>query len=749
MKARRLQQDKAADFCKGIHYYSDTSALFEKYCETAAIAENSVRISSSSDASSVYQTMLLADALRYLSLQMCASKSSGHIGGFASQAPVIASLIMLGQKNILTEGGHHAPGFYSSLFLDGSLEEMGIQTIEELCNRFREKDGLLGHLSGAVPGVLAPAGPLGQGQHFAMAAAFLHRQTLFPVTIGDGGLDEPYVMSSIQNFHTAFPQVTNFLPILVWNGFSQEHHSMVAAKSNAEMIQYWRTHGFKDVVLIDAKEFDDAGTDASFVDSTAFPVEKRLAFMQAVLAGVERAIQSSLSGRLTVFIIKQLKGAGSHARGAKSHNLHPVHTLETPEIAQALQALALPEQAWRILRTNCERAAGGPASQVVVTETQRPLSGLALSLQEFPVGEAKKVVTAELGRLAASIGARDPFFIVANADGNEASGMANVNEALKIVHPVQDALYHQSPKGQVYEPISEDACAGLTAALALLGGRSLWCTYESFAVNGLPIWQTTTQAMAELRRSTPSVIAALTATAPEQARNGWTHQRPEIEAYLAAMMRNGTVYALFPSDANSIQVCYQWALESRNKGVAIIASKTPTVARMTIDQARVGMQEGAVVLSEVAGSRKIVFAVVGDLILEPVFEAAARLQAQGYGTRVVSILNPRRLLRAREVAWQHCHEPDSLFLEDDRFGEIFGGDAILGVTAGASALLDPILLRCRMPSDSFAWRRGETAASTRELLHFNDLSSESLAARALELISTAGAGPHVQRERPA
>jgi len=43
--------------------------------------------------------------------------------------------------------------------------------------------------------------------------------------------------------------------------------------------------------------------------------------------------------------------------------------------------------------------------------------------------------------------------------------------------------------------------------------------------------QTVTQAMAELRRPTPSTITLFTAGA-QQGRNGWTHQRPEIEAIL-------------------------------------------------------------------------------------------------------------------------------------------------------------------------------------------------------------------------
>ncbi|MFM7441439.1 MAG: phosphoketolase, partial [Snowella sp.] len=173
-------------------------------------------------------------------LQTTASKESGHPGGFASIADAIASLVMLGYKNTVTEVGHHAPGFYSNMFLDRSLEDMGINTVQQLGDRFREMHGLLGHLSGQIPGLLGPAGPLGQGQHFAMAGAKLHPGVLFPVTIGDGGLGEPYIMSSFGHFHTAYPQITNFLPILVWNGYSQEHHSMVSTKSNAEMINYWQ-----------------------------------------------------------------------------------------------------------------------------------------------------------------------------------------------------------------------------------------------------------------------------------------------------------------------------------------------------------------------------------------------------------------------------------------------------------------------------------------------------------------------------
>lgn len=722
-------------FSEGIQHFSDTLPGFDTYGQAAAISEGSQAIAAPDDPAAVYQTLLYADALRYLTLQVTASKASGHPGGFASQAEAYAALVMLGHKNIATEVGHHAPGFYSAMFLDRSLEDMGITTVQQLRDRFREKHGLLGHLSGYIPGILAPAGPLGQGQHFAMAGALLHPGTLFPFTMGDGGMGEPYPMSSMGHFHTAFPAATNFLPVLVWNGYSQEHHSMVSLQTNETMTAYWQGNGFEEVVLVDAKAFDDQNQPGAYVDSTAFSLAQRMAFTQAVLTGMNRAAQSALGGKLTVFIIKQLKGAGVHARGAKSHNLYAHHTLDNSDIVSGLQSRALTPEAWALVRSNCERAGGGPASKIAVTESTRPLPSLGnLPLEEYAIGSDPKVSTTAMGQLVAYVGKQDPNFLVTNADGNEASGIANINQGLKIIHPTEDPLYNQSPVGQVYEPLSEDACAGLAVGLALMGARTLWCSYESFAINGLPVWQTVTQAMAELRRSSPATVTLFTAGALEQGRNGWTHQRPEIEAYFAAMMRNGNVFPLFPPDANSIQACYEWALSAVNKGVVITASKSPLPIRTTLAQTRQALQEGAIVLKETPGSKTAVFAVVGDMILMPVFEAAAKLEAEGVGTRIVSVVSPRRLYRPSDVAWEICSEPDGMFLDDAGFDRCFGGDALIGVTGGASGMLEPVLLRSTAKRDTIAWKRGETTASAGELMAINGITAEKLVERAIALL---------------
>ena len=65
---------------------------------------------------------------------------------------------------------------------------------------------------------------------------------------------------------------------------------------------------------------------------------------------------------------------------------------------------------------------------------------------------------------------------------------------------------------------------------------------------------------------------------------------------------------------------------------------------------------------------------------------------------------------------------------------MFAGDAIIGVTGGAAAMLEPIMLRCTVKRDTFAWKRGETTASAGELMAFNGLTAQALTKRALELV---------------
>ncbi len=121
MSAATETQTVTPDFCAGIDHFGTPWPDFASLAATPAIGADDIAIADSTDPAAIYQTLLGADALRYLTLQVCGAKGSGHPGGFASSAEAHAALIMLGHTNIVTEVGHHAPGFYSSMFLDSSL----------------------------------------------------------------------------------------------------------------------------------------------------------------------------------------------------------------------------------------------------------------------------------------------------------------------------------------------------------------------------------------------------------------------------------------------------------------------------------------------------------------------------------------------------------------------------------------------------------------------------------------------------
>jgi len=244
--------------------------------------------------------------------------------------------------------------------------------------------------------------------------------------------------------------------------------------------------------------------------------------------------------------------------------------------------------------------------------------------------------------------------------------------------------------------------------------------------------------MAELRRPTPATVCLFTAGALEQGRNGWTHQRPEIESYFAAMMRNGNVYPLFPVDANMIQASYDWALKQHNKGIVITASKSPLPIHATMAQSRQAIDDGAMVLRETKGSHTVVFAVTGDMVLQPVFAAADKLAEAGIGSRIVAVVNPRRLYRPTDVLWDSVSEPDGRFMSDDAFRAMFHGDVLLGVTGGPSAPLEPVLLRSQAAQrDVFCWKRGETTANPQQLFDFNGMNAQAMHERALAMLERA------------
>ena len=123
------------------------------------------------------------------------------------------------------------------------------------------------------------------------------------------------------------------------------------------------------------------------------------------------------------------------------------------------------------------------------------------------------------------------------------------------------------------------------------------------------------------------------------------------------------------------------------------------------------------------------------MTLIPVFEAAEQLKSQGIGSKIVSVINPRRLYRPSDVAWDTITQAqDGDFLSDTEFSNMFDGDALIGVTGGSSAMLEPVMLRSNSKRDVFAWKRGETTSSATQIMEFNGITADNFVRRSIELI---------------
>ena len=70
-------------------------------------------------------------------------------------------------------------------------------------------------------------------------------------------------------------------------------------------------------------------------------------------------------------------------------------------------------------------------------------------------------------------------------------------------------------------------------------------------------------------------------------------------------------------------------------------------------------------------------------------------------------------------------------MSNERFAELFDGDALIAVSGGGTVALEPVLLRSKAAGrDLIGWQRGETTASPAEIMAFNGISAASLAQRA-------------------
>lgn len=158
-------------FCEGIQYFGESLPGFETYGAAPAIAEGKGAIADPRDRAAVYQTLLAADALRYLVLQITASKASGHPGGVCQLRRSLRRIIHAGPQKCDDRSWPPCPRFLqrhvSRSLPGGDGDPYRAATARSLPGTPRTAGPPFRPDSGTAQSRRTP----GPGQHFAMAAA--------------------------------------------------------------------------------------------------------------------------------------------------------------------------------------------------------------------------------------------------------------------------------------------------------------------------------------------------------------------------------------------------------------------------------------------------------------------------------------------------------------------------------------------------------------------------------------------------
>jgi hypothetical protein len=155
------------------------------------------------------------------------SKASGSIWGLLAKRR-LSQPGDAGDKNIVTEGITQLA--LQCHVLDRSLLHK-LSTYSKAPNKFRESILLARHLPALFRWSFSNQPTLGLARARAMPDFGVRRLSPhkpFAFTMGDEvftGVTRP--ASSMDIFTLLIRSVTNFCPVLVWNGFSQEHHAAI------------------------------------------------------------------------------------------------------------------------------------------------------------------------------------------------------------------------------------------------------------------------------------------------------------------------------------------------------------------------------------------------------------------------------------------------------------------------------------------------------------------------------------------
>ncbi|AXY24863.1 phosphoketolase [Suicoccus acidiformans] len=587
----------------------------------------------------------------------------GHWGTISGQNFVYAHLNRVINKYDLNmfyiEGpGHGGQVMVTNSYLDGSYTErypeftQDEEGMQKFFKTFSFPGGIGSHAAPETPGSIHEGGELGYSLSHATGAILDNPDVIAATVVGDGEAETgPLAAGWFSN--SFINPVTDgaVLPILYLNGAKIANPTILARKSNEDLIKYFEGMGWDPMIV---EGTDPAEVHPQMAETLDKAIEKIKAIQEEAR---QNPAEEATMPAWPVILYRTPKGwmgpkewEGDNIEGSfRAHQVPiPVNANNMEHVDKLVDWL----QSYRPEELFDENGAPVEALQNFAPKGEQrmamnPITNGGIDPKDLDLpnwqdyaleigtpGSKTAQDMIEFGGFARDIVKQNPDnFRIFGPDETKSNRLNKVFEATdrQWLEPIK-AEYDEfmSPSGRVIDSqLSEHQMQGFLEAYALTGRHGFFASYESFfrTVDSM-----ITQHFKWIRKSAKhdwrkpyqSLNLISSSTVFQQDHNGYTHQDPGLLTHISEKHPE-YMRAYLPADTNSLLAVMDKAFRSENLINYIVTSKHPRPQFYSAEEAAELVDKGYKVIDwastvEAGEEPDVVIAAAGT---EPNFEAIA------------------------------------------------------------------------------------------------------------------------------
>lgn len=624
-------------------------------------------------------------------------KIVGHWGTVPSQNFIYAHLNRLIKDNNLNmiyisgpgHGGNsplsnvYLEGTYSEVYPDITMDEAGLK---KFFKQFSFPGGVPSHAAPETPGSINEGGELGYSLAHAFGAVLDNPDLIVATVIGDGEAETGPLATSWHGNKFINPKSDGIvLPILNLNGYKISNPTVLGRMSEKELGSYFYGLGWHPYLV----EGDDIDV-----------LHKKMYYtLDRVLEEIKEIKFGKFKGKIIypMIILKTPKGFtgpevvdGKQIAGTFRAHQVPVQvdTLEHIEILEKWLRSYRPEELfdkeghldkdiYEIIPIGRHRMGANPNANGGLLRRIIKLPDVRdLAVKFEGRGTYKTQDMLELSKYIRDVYKLNDNFRLFCPDEAMSNRLYEIFKATDRdwQEEIKDTDEYLSNDGRIIDSfLSEHFCEGLLEGYLLTGRHGVFVSYEAFirVIDSMAgqhaKWLKVCQNL-KFRRDISSLNYVLTSNVWQQDHNGYTHQDPGFLNHMATK-KDSIVRMYLPADANSLLVCFDECMKSKNQINIMVASKHPSMQWLSIDEAKAEFDKGLAIWKWVSDDADpdIVMVSIGDC---PTLEMLA-------ATKILKENFPDLKIRFINVLDLMCLKKSTSYfksLSDDEFDEFFTAD---------------------------------------------------------------------------